>query len=324
MTIFDLAGKKVYVAGHRGMVGKALVRRLGAESCEVLTARRDELDLTDQRQTLDWFASARPDAVFVAAALVGGIYANSTYPAKFLFQNLMIATNAIEAARLVGVSKLVFLGSTCIYPKHASQPITEDALLTGPLEPTNESYAIAKIAGVKLCQAYQRQYGCRFISAMPTNLYGPGDNYHPENSHVIAGMFNRVREARRESKPFTVWGTGRPRREFMHVDDCADALVHLMANYEDDAPINVGTGKDITIAELAEIIAAVAGFDGPITYDQSKPDGTPRKLTDVTRLFRTGWRPKVELRDGLVTTWNDYLAEVGESLSGGRRTFASR
>lgn len=298
--LYSLAGKRVFVAGHRGMVGAALVRRLATAGCEILVADREIVDLTRQDQVEAWFDGERPQAVFLAAARVGGILANATRPHDFLYQNLAIATNVIEAARLAGVEKLLFLGSSCIYPREASQPITEDALLTGPLEPTNEFYAIAKIAGIKLVQSCRRQHGCDFVSAMPTNLYGPGDNYDLASSHVIPALLRKARDARAAGeRDLTIWGSGTPRREFLHVDDCADALVHLMQHWSDDAPVNVGSGKDIPIADLARLVMRIAGLDGTLRLDRSRPDGTPRKLMDDSRLRTLGWAPSIPLERGL-------------------------
>ena len=308
---FGLAGKKIYVAGHRGMVGSAIVRRLATEGCLVLTVTHRELDLKDQPSVRNWFDANRPDAVFLAAAKVGGILANDTYPADFLYDNLMIEANVIEAAHCTGVAKLMFLGSSCIYPKFAAQPITEDALLTGALEPTNEWYAIAKIAGVKLCQAYRRQHGSHFISAMPTNLYGPGDNYDLNGSHVLPALIRKAHEAKRAAAPaLEIWGTGAPRREFLHVDDLADACVFLMQTYSDDVHINVGSGEDIAIADLARLVCAVVGFEGPLSRDLSKPDGTPRKLMSGDKLRKMGWAPKIDLQRGIEDAYRDFLAEA--------------
>jgi GDP-L-fucose synthase len=308
---FRLDGKRIYVAGHGGMVGQALLRRLEREDCDVLTADRS-LDLRDQQATFAWFEQHRPDAAVIAAAKVGGIAANDTQPARFLYDNLAIATNTIEGARRAGVAKLLFLGSSCIYPRDAAQPIAEEALLTGPLEPTNEWYAIAKIAGVKLCQAYRREYGCDFISAMPTNLYGPGDNYDPETAHVLPALIGKANEAKRSgADELTVWGTGRPRREFLHVDDLADALVLLLRAYSDAAPVNIGSGEEVTIAELATLIAQVAGFSGRISFDASRPDGTARKLLYCSRIEALGWRPSIPLRRGIESAYRAYLAETG-------------
>ncbi|WP_082836106.1 GDP-L-fucose synthase family protein [Croceicoccus bisphenolivorans] len=295
------------------MVGSALVRRLATEGCEVLVAPR-QVDLRDQAAVRGWFAENRPDAVLLAAAKVGGIHANDTYPAQFLYDNLMIEANVIDAAARNATEKLLFLGSSCIYPKFADQPIVEESLLTGPLEPTNEWYAIAKIAGIKLCQAYAREYGCDFISAMPTNLYGPGDNYHPENSHVLPALIRKAHEAKiAGADAITVWGSGTPRREFLHVDDLADACIFLLQRYSGAMPINVGSGKDLPIAELAGIVAEVVGFAGDIALDSEKPDGTPRKLMSGDRLAAMGWRPCISLRDGIADAYRDFLAKADGS-----------
>lgn len=305
---YSLSGKRVWVAGHRGMVGSALARRLKQEDCELLTVGRDRVDLRRQDEVKTWMQRHAPQAVFLPAAKVGGILANNAYPAEFLYDNLMIAVNIIHAAHDVGVEKLLFLGSSCIYPKYAPQPILEDALLTGPLEPTNEWYAIAKIAGIKLCQAYRKQYGDDFISAMPTNLYGPGDNFDLETSHVIPALIRKTHEAKIiGASELTIWGTGEPRREFLHVDDCADALVHLMERYSASEHVNVGSGTDVTIRQLAEIIAGVIGFDGKIVTDVSKPDGTPRKLMASTKLGAMGWRPRIGLESGISSTYYWFL-----------------
>jgi GDP-L-fucose synthase len=307
---YSLRGKRVWVAGHKGMVGGALVRRLARESCDILTADRDELDLTHQTDVERWMEARRPQAIFLAAAKVGGISANDTYPADFLQQNLMIASNIIDAASRFGTEKLLFLGSSCIYPKHAPQPIPEAALLTGPLEETNEWYAIAKIAGIKLCQAYRRQHGCDFISAMPTNLYGPGDNYDLATSHVIPALMRKAHEAKlRGDKQMVIWGTGTPRREFLHVDDCADALVLVMKCYSQSEQINVGSGEDLAIIELASAICEVVAFEGEIARDLSKPDGTPQKLLSSERLRALGWEPSIPLREGLRNAYAAFLAE---------------
>lgn len=308
---FDLRGKRVFVAGHRGMVGSAIVRRLAVEDCEILTATRAELDLLDQAGVRRWMADHRPDAVVMAAAKVGGILANDRLPADFLYDNVVVQTNLIEGAFRAEVGKFLFLGSSCIYPKFAPQPISEEALLTGPLEPTNEWYAIAKIAGLKLCQAYRRQYGVDYISAMPTNLYGPGDNFHLESSHVVPALMRKAHEAKQVGrKTLTVWGTGTPMREFLYVDDAADALVCLLKTYSSDSHVNVGSGQDITIAELARTVASIVGGDVEIAFDPTKPDGTPRKLLDVTRLFATGWRPRYSLRSGLEQTYAWFLQHM--------------
>ncbi len=301
---FDLSGKRVWVAGHRGMVGGAVVRRLASENCEVLTAGRDVVDLTDQAAVDRWMDKTRPDAIVLAAAKVGGIHANNTMPAEFLRDNLVLETNVIHAAYQCGVEKLLFLGSSCIYPKMAPQPISEDALLTGPLEPTNEWYAIAKIAGIKMCQAYRKQYGCDFISAQPTNLYGPGDNYNLETSHVLPALLRKFHEAKESgAKSVTLWGSGTPLREFLHVDDLADALVFLLKSYSGDTPLNVGSGSEVTIRELAETIADVVGYNADLVFDPSKPDGTPRKLMDSSQLHALGWNNVRSLRDGIDQTY---------------------
>jgi len=309
---YSLEGKRVWVAGHGGMVGGALLRRLQPERCEVLTARRDQLDLRNQADTREWMAEHRPDAVIVAAARVGGIHANDTYPADFLFDNLAIELNIINAAATIGVEKLLFLGSSCIYPREASQPVSESALLTGPLEPTNEWYAVAKIAGIKLCQAYRRQHGCDFIAAMPTNLYGPGDNFHPENSHVPAALLRRIHEAKIAGDPtVTVWGTGRPRREFLYVDDLADACVFLLKRYSGESHVNVGTGTDISIADFAALIKKVVGYQGELVHDTSRPDGMMRKLLDVSTIAKLGWTASMPLEEGLARFYEWYLAKAG-------------
>ena len=308
---FELKGKTVFVAGHRGMVGSALARRLEREDVELKTVRRNEVDLRDQAAVFDWFAKARPQVVFLAAAKVGGIVANNTLRAEFLYDNLVIAANVIHAAHLNGVEKLMFLGSSCIYPKLAPQPLREDSMLTGPLEPTNEPYAIAKIAGIKMAEAYRSQYGCDFINVMPTNLYGPGDNYHPEYSHVVAALIRRFHEARvAGTANVVVWGTGTPRREFLYVDDLADACIHLMRNYSGDELINIGTGEDITITEFARVVAAVVGYTGDISFDTSRPDGTPRKWLDVSRFAKLGWRARTSLEDGMKLAYRAYLSET--------------
>jgi GDP-L-fucose synthase len=301
---FSLAGRRVWVAGHRGMVGSALVRRLGREGCEILTVSRHEADLRRQEPTGRWLERVRPEVVIVAAAKVGGILANDTWPADFLYDNLMIEANVIEAAHRVGALKLLFLGSSCIYPKHAPQPMPEESLLTGPLEPTNEWYAIAKIAGIKLCQAYRRQHGADFISAMPTNLYGPGDNYDLMSSHVVPALIRKMHEAKAAGAPeVEIWGTGRPRREFLHVDDLADACVHLLQHYSGELHLNVGCGEDVTIAELASLVQEVVGYRGRLRYETSRPDGTPRKLLDTRRLTALGWQPTIPLKDGLADAY---------------------
>ena len=308
---YSLKGKRVYVAGHRGMVGSALLRRLANEDCELLTIGRDQVDLRRQAEVEDWMAQEKPQAVFVPAATVGGILANDTRPAEFIYDNLMIETNLIHAAWRVGVEKLLFLGSSCIYPKMATQPMAEDALLTGPLEPTNQWYAIAKIAGIKLCQAYRRQYGCDFISAMPTNLYGIGDNFDLQTSHVMPALISKMHMAKQSgASEVTIWGTGTPLREFLFVDDCADALVFLMQSYSQEDHVNVGFGDDISIHDLAVLISKIVGFDGKIVTDPSKPDGTPRKLMDVTRLSQAGWKARVSLESGIATVYDWYRQQM--------------
>jgi GDP-L-fucose synthase len=305
---YSLEGKKVYVAGHRGMVGSAIVRRLAFEGCDIVTASRDELDLTRQDQVEAWMEEKRPDAVFLAAAKVGGILANDTYPADFLYDNLILEANIIRAAHVVGVEKLMFLGSSCIYPKFADQPIVEESLLTGPLEPTNEWYAIAKIAGIKLCQAYRKQHGADFISAMPTNLYGPGDNFDLKSSHVMPALIRKAHEAKVAQLPeITVWGTGTPRREFLHVDDCADACVHLMKTYSDESHVNVGSGEDVTILDLTRLVCRIVGFEGGIVHDLDKPDGTPRKLMSADKIRGLGWAPQIGLEDGIRSAYEAFL-----------------
>lgn len=290
------------------MVGSALVRRLASEACTVLTVGRDEVDLKRQDQVERYVAAERPDAIILAAAKVGGILANDTYPADFLFDNLVIETNVFGAAHAAGVNRLLFLGSSCIYPKLAPQPITEDALLTGPLEPTNEWYAIAKIAGIKLAEAYRRQHGRDYISAMPTNLYGPGDNFDLKSSHVLPALIRKAHEAKLDGSPtLTIWGTGAPLREFLHVDDCADALVHLLTHYSGAEHVNVGSGSDLSILELTRMVADVVGFTGEIVTDQTKPDGTPRKLMSGDKLKSLGWAPKIGLRDGIASTYQWFL-----------------
>ena len=309
-TPFELKGKRVFVAGHRGMVGSALVRRLAEENVELLTAGRSEVDLRDQAAVSHWFANKRPQVVFLAAAKVGGIVANNTLRAEFIYDNLIIATNVIHAAHTNGAEKLMFLGSSCIYPKLAPQPLREDSMLTGPLEPTNEPYAIAKIAGIKMVEAYRSQYGSDFVNVMPTNLYGPGDNYHPEYSHVVAALIRRFHEAKLSGvSNVVVWGTGTPRREFLYVDDMADACIHLMKSYSADELVNIGTGEDITIAEFARLVADTIGYSGEISFDPLRPDGTPRKLLDVSRLTKLGWRARTSLEDGIRLAYRAYLSE---------------
>jgi GDP-L-fucose synthase len=305
---FSIAGKRVYVAGHTGMVGSALVRRLAAEPCETLVATHAELDLRRQADLEKWMAAAKPDVVVVAAATVGGIYANDTRPAEFVYDNLMIEANLIHAAHTASIEKLLFLGSSCIYPRIAPQPLREDALLTGPLEPTNEWYAIAKIAGIKLCQAYRRQYGHDFISAMPTNLYGANDNFDLKMGHVLPALLRKAHEAKEaNANHLEVWGSGTPRREFLHVDDLADALVFILTHYSDDPHINVGSGAEVTIRELAELVCEVVGFRGELRFDTGKPDGTPRKLLDSSKLNEMGWRARIPLRTGIEWTYQAFL-----------------
>jgi len=303
--------QKIYVAGHRGLVGSAIVRALRAEGASrVLTAGRDEVDLREQASVRAFFERERPQYVFMAAAKVGGILANDSLPAQFLYDNLMIEANVVDAAYRSGVTKMLFLGSTCIYPKLAPQPLKEECLLSGPLEPTNEWYAVAKIAGIKLCQAYQRQYGARFIAAMPTNLYGPGDNFDLANSHVLPALIRKFHEARTSGAPtVTVWGSGTPRREFLHVVDCAAACLHLMVHHEGEAIVNIGCGTDISIAELAALVKQVVGYTGDIVYDSAKPDGTPRKLVDIGRITALGWAPRIGLADGIRSTYQWFVSQ---------------
>jgi len=314
--LFPLQGKRVWVAGHKGMVGSAIVRRLRQLDCEILTADRRTLDLTRQAAVEDWVKANKPDAAFIAAAEVGGIHANSTRPADFIYDNLAIEVATIQAAKLAGVGKLLFLGSSCIYPRLAPQPMKEESLLTGPLEPTNEWYAIAKIAGLKMCQAYRRQHKCDFISAMPTNLYGPGDNFDPQESHVPAAMVLKTHRAKQTNAPsIEIWGTGKPRREFLYVDDLADACVFLMERYSADDTVNVGTGSDVTIRELAETVARVVGYRGDFTYNTSKPDGAPQKLLDVSRLAKLGWTAKTGLEEGFTRTYDWFLKNVASKAA---------
>lgn len=305
---FDIEGKRIWVAGHCGMVGSALVRRLASENCAVVTTDRKQVDLTNQAQTHEWLADNKPDVVFLAAAKVGGIWANNTYPAEFLYDNLAIESNVIHSSYLVGIRKLVFLGSSCIYPKRATQPMKEEALLTGPLEPTNEWYAIAKIAGIKMCQAYRRQYECDYISATPTNLFGAGDNYDEKRSHVVAALIHKAHHAKlAEENSIEIWGTGTPLREFLFVDDLADALVFLLKNYSGESHINIGSGIEHTIFELAKTIARVVGYNGKFVFNTDKPDGTPRKLIDSSRLANMGWTARTSLEEGLTTAYEWYL-----------------
>jgi GDP-L-fucose synthase len=308
-AMFDLKGKCVFVAGHRGMVGSALVRRLGTEGATLLTATRHDADLVNQAAVNQWMAQHKPDVVFLAAAKVGGILANATRPAEFLYENMMIEANVIHAAHINGVQKLMFLGSTCIYPKLAPQPIPEEALLTGPLEPTNEWYAIAKIAGIKMCQAYRQQYGADFISAQPTNLYGPGDNYDLNSSHVLPALLRKAHTAKLTNAPdMVVWGSGTPLREFMHVDDLADAAVFLTKNYSGAIPINLGSGQEISIGNLARLICEIVGYEGKLVFDKSKPDGTPRKLADTSKLLAQGWNRARSIEVGVREVYAEALA----------------
>ncbi len=309
--LFSIDKKTVFIAGHNGMVGSALVRRLARENCTVVTAARADLDLRNETAVDLFMRKTRPDAVILAAAKVGGIMANKTYPVEFMLDNLIIQNNVIAASYNAGVEKLLFLGSSCIYPKFADQPITEDALLTSALEPTNEAYALAKIAGLKLCEAYRSEYGADFISAMPTNLYGPGDNYNLDNGHVIPALIRKAHEAKLAgASSVEIWGTGQVYREFMHVDDAADALVHLLKTYSAAQHINVGTGQDTTIYDVTQTILNVVGIDATIITDPSKPDGTPRKLLDVSKLFATGWQPRFSLKAGLADAYATFLSAI--------------
>jgi len=306
--MYTLRNKRVWVAGHRGLVGAAVVRRLAREDCVVQTIARADCDLRVTSAVDGWVRKARPHAIFLAAARVGGILANDTRPGEFIYDNLMIQSNVIEAARRYGVERLLFLGSSCIYPRLAPQPIVEDALLTGPLEPTNQWYAIAKINGIKLCQAYRRQYGCDFVSAMPTNLYGPGDNFDLLASHVVPALIAKAHRANLVGAPaMTVWGSGRPLRELLYVDDAADGLVFLMKHYFDEAPINLGSGEEVSIADLATLVCRVVGYDGKVDFDLTRPDGTPRKALDGRRIVRMGWRAEIPLAQGLAETYRWYL-----------------
>jgi GDP-L-fucose synthase len=314
--IYPLEGKRIWIAGHRGMVGSALVRRLEKENCEILTAGRSELDLTRQDQTEAWLGRERPDIAVIAAAKVGGILANDSEPASFLYENLMIEANAIHGAYKAGVEKLLFLGSSCIYPKHAPQPMPEECLLEGQLEPTNQWYAIAKIAGIKLCSSYRRQYGVDFISAMPTNLYGPGDNFDLLSSHVAPALIAKMHQAKIDgAASVEIWGSGRPKREFLHVDDLADACVHLLKVYSGELHINIGSGEDLSITELAELIRGIVGFEGELVYNSDRPDGTPRKLLDVSRLNALGWRPAISLEDGLDAAYRWYRNQAASEAA---------
>jgi GDP-L-fucose synthase len=311
MPIYELAGKRIWVAGHRGMVGSALVRRLHSERCEIITVTREQVDLRRQQEVERWMLATRPQAIIMAAATVGGILANDTRPGEFLYDNLAIELNVIEAARQIGVEKLLLLGSSCIYPREAAQPMTEDALLTGPLEPTNQWYAVAKIAGIMQCQAYRRQYGCDFISAMPTNLYGPGDTFDLQSSHVVPALIAKAHAAKGSAEAeIVVWGTGAPRRELMYVEDLSDALVFLLKHYSGEQHVNIGTGVDITIRELAEAVARVVGVPGKLRFDLSKPDGTPRKLLDTTKMRELGWSSSTSLESGLRKTYQWFLENV--------------
>ncbi|MFZ1814786.1 MAG: GDP-L-fucose synthase [Rhizobiaceae bacterium] len=308
--MYDLVGKKIWVSGHKGMVGSAIIRKLAFEDCEVLTSDRS-VDLRDPRQVKDWMQQHRPDAVIIAAARVGGIMANDTQPADFIYDNIMIAANQIHAAHEAAVEKLLFLGSSCVYPKHAPQPMSEDALLTGALEPTNQWYAIAKIAGIKLCQAYRLQHGDDFISVMPTNLYGPGDNYDLSTSHVLPALVRKMHEAKiSAAAKVEIWGSGNPLREFMHVDDLADACVFLLKRYSAPKHINVGSGVETSIRDLAKTIAQIVGFEGKLVFDQTKPDGTPRKLMDSTCLHELGWTPSINLEDGVTGVYEHFKSTI--------------
>ncbi|WP_342240787.1 GDP-L-fucose synthase family protein [Inquilinus sp. OTU3971] len=316
----DLTGKRVWVAGDRGMVGSALCRRLGAEACDLIVASRTELDLRDQAATAAWMERSRPDIVFVAAGRVGGIAANASMPADFLYDNLMIAANIIHSAHRIGVEKLLYLGSSCIYPRETAQPIREEQLLTGAFEPTNEGYAVAKIAGIKLVESFARQHHCRFISALPCNLYGPNDNFDPEKSHVLPALIRKFHEAKVEGAPtVTIWGSGRPRREFLYVDDLVDACMLAMRHYDGPGPINIGAGADLPIADLAALVGEVVGYRGRMVFDTSRPDGTPRKLLDTSRIRKLGWHPKVDLRQGIAESyrfWADSFAGRNAVVAG--------
>jgi GDP-L-fucose synthase len=313
MNSFDLTGRRVWVAGHRGMAGSAIARRLARESCEIVTVMHDELDLLRQADVYAWLADKKIDAVFLAAATVGGILANTLRPAEFLYENLAIEANVIRAAKETGVKKLLFLGSSCIYPRLADQPIREEALLSGALEPTNEWYAIAKIAGIKLCQAFRRQYGCDFVSVMPTNLYGPGDRYDERDGHVVASLIMKIHAAKVANSPTVeLWGSGTPRREFLYSEDLADACVFVMKNYSGELFLNVGTGRDMTIVELAETIAKIAGWKGTFTFDTSKPDGMPRKVMDISRLRTLGWSAATDFETGMQEAYRWYVANLAE------------
>jgi len=307
-TPYDLAGKRVWVAGHQGMVGSSILRRLESENCEILTASRDDADLRRQADVEAWMEKHSPQAVFIAAATVGGILANSTRPAEFIYDNLAIETNIIHSAWKTGVEKLLFLGSACIYPKSLPQPMAEEALLTGSLEPTNQWYAVAKIAGIKMCEAYRQQYGCDFISAQPTNLYGPGDNFDLQSSHVIPALIAKVHQAKLDgASEYVVWGSGKPKREFLYIDDLADALVTMMKDYSESIHLNVGSGEEISIADLARTVADAVGFEGEIVFDSSKPDGVMQRMVDIERIRKIGWEPNTGLKDGLKLAYDWYL-----------------
>jgi len=311
MFTYDLKGRRIVIAGYCGMVGAGLARRLEAENCEIIPLGRAQADLINQSQAHEFIAKEKPDVVIIAAAKVGGILANSTYPAEFLYDNLMIATNLIHASHLADVNRLLFLGSSCIYPKMAPQPIGEDSLLTGPLEPTNEWYAIAKIAGIKLVESYRKQYGRSYVSGMPTNLYGPGDNFDLKTSHVLPALIRKAHQAKlAKASSIEIWGTGSPMREFLHVDDCADALVHTLKHFDEDEHINIGSGSDLTILDLTQLVCRVVGFEGEIVKDSSKPDGTPRKLMGADKLKKLGWTPKISLEDGIASTYQWYLNNI--------------
>lgn len=305
---YSLSGKRVWVAGHRGMVGSAICRQLEKEECDILFIGKETLDLRNQDAVLNWMTKEKPNAIFLAAATVGGIYANDTRPAEFLYENLVIETNIIHSAKLNNVEKLMFLGSACIYPREAKQPMSENALLTGPLEPTNEWYAIAKIAGIKMCQAYRRQYGCDFISAMPNNLYGPGDNFDLESSHVVPALIRKFHEAKEQGRSnVEIWGTGKPLREFIYVDDCASALVFLMKNYSDEEHVNIGTGEEISIGDLAKSVSNTIGFKGSLEFNPEFPDGAPRKLLNCQKISQLGWQAEVGLEKGLALAYQSFL-----------------
>lgn len=315
-TPLSLLRKKIGVAGANGMVGQALARMLSSEDCEVISLTRDDVDLRAQQDVSKWLYEYKPDILIVAAAKVGGIYANSAYPAEFIYDNIMIEANLIHAAYEAGVEKLLFLGSSCIYPREVEQPITPESLLAGPLEPTNQYYAIAKIAGIKMCEAYRRQYGCDFISAMPCNLYGPGDRYHEENSHVIPALLLKMYKAKLDNKPsVTLWGSGAPLREFLYVDDLAQGLIHILKTYSAAEPINIGSGEEVSIADLAELVAEVVGYNGDITFDTDYPDGTPRKLLDSSEVYESGWAARTTLKNGLHQAYRDFLRQVEQKYA---------